>query len=495
MRAAPVALLILLHSSAGWARTEAPPEPGPPGAEGDDTDGAGAPLLEPSAPPLFGPRYVLEGIRVRGNHKTDVDLILGELGLAVGEVVAGTDPRLEAARLRLFSLGYFLDVKFSFEKGARPPGAILIVEVRERGTIIINGIPLGTSEATTLWGGLDLAETNFLGRGIGLGAGFVVSSSPKVPGAHAGRAFAVRAAGPWRRDGALTPYGSFLYSDGSEFFRARGADDDAGPDNFVAVRTRRAGGILGVGIDLSRTVRVSAEGRYEAISATLPERRTRERPEGGLAPITFGIHEGDSRLASLGVGFDVDARDDPVLPTRGTRVAVTLQTALPLLGSRYAFAKGVAQASWYRPVRRHVIGIHGFAGAMFGDAPYFERFFVGDLNLLLPPRALGLNFSTLASRDLLGTSVAAHRYDSFAARLMVEYAVPLWRRHGFFYRGDAFAALGAFALASADDLRVRDKRLGYAIPADLTADLGLRLDTYIGIFTLSIANALGRIPF
>ena len=33
------------------------------------------------------------------------------------------------------------------------------------------------------------------------------------------------------------------------------------------------------------------------------------------------------------------------------------------------------------------------------------------------------------------------------------------------------------------------------MPIDLTADLGLRLDTYIGIFTLSIANGLGRIPF
>ena len=91
--------------------------------------------------------------------------------------------------------------------------------------------------------------------------------------------------------------------------------------------------------------------------------------------------------------------------------------------------------------------------------------------------------------------MAAHRYDSFAARVLVEYAVPLWRRHGFFYRGDAFAAFGAFALASVDDLRVRDVAPGKAIPADLTADLGLRLDTFVGIFTLSVANALGRIPF
>ena len=76
-----------------------------------------------------------------------------------------------------------------------------------------------------------------------------------------------------------------------------------------------------------------------------------------------------------------------------------------------------------------------------------------------------------------------------------EYAVPLWRRRGFFYRGDAFAAFGSFAVASLEDLRVRDVSSGRALPADLTADLGLRLDTYVGIFTVSIANALGRIPF
>ena len=492
MRAALVGFLFLLPVAA-WAQ--------PPSEEAEaplsDEEPVAAPTIAPARAPAtpFGPRYVLEGIVVRGNHKTDTEVITRELGLAVGDVVGGTDPRVEAARLRLFSLGYFLDVKFSLEKGARAPGAILVVTVEERGTIIINSLHLGTSEATALWGGLDLAETNFLGRGIGIGGGFVTSTRPKVPGAQPSHALALRAAGPWRRDGLLTPYGNFLFSDGSEFFRASGPHDDSDPARFVAVRTRRAGGTLGVGIDLSRTIRVSAEGRYDSISASFPDQRTRLLSDGGAAPISFGIHEGDSRLASLGFGFDIDNRSDPVLPSRGARASVTLQTALPLIGSSYAFAKGVAQASWYHPVRRHVIGIHGFAGALFGDAPYFERFFVGDLNLLLPPRALGLNFSTLASRDFLGTSVAAHRYDSFAARVLVEYAVPLWRRHGFFYRGDAFAAFGAFALASVDDLRVRDVAPGKAIPADLTADLGLRLDTFVGIFTLSVANALGRIPF
>jgi len=34
-----------------------------------------------------------------------------------------------------------------------------------------------------------------------------------------------------------------------------------------------------------------------------------------------------------------------------------------------------------------------------------------------------------------------------------------------------------------------------AYPFDLTGDIGVRLDTMIGVFTASIANALGRVPF
>src|SRR5206468_4117407 len=103
-----------------------------------------------------------------------------------------------------------------------------------------------------------------------------------------------------------------------------------------------------------------------SIDARLPDRRTRATPgTDELRAIRFGVHEGESRLASVAVSMDVDTRSDPVLPRYGSRTSVSLQTALPLLGSQYAYAKGVVQASWYHPVRRLVLGIHGLAGAMF----------------------------------------------------------------------------------------------------------------------------------
>ena len=50
---------------------------------------------------------------------------------------------------------------------------MLLVEVEERGTIVINELYPSTSAATTFWGGIDVSETNFLGRGINLGGAFV----------------------------------------------------------------------------------------------------------------------------------------------------------------------------------------------------------------------------------------------------------------------------------------------------------------------------------
>ena len=442
----------------------------------------------------FGLQYTIERIEVRGNRKTRTALILREVALSPGDTVTADDARVERARLRLLALGYFLDARLSMIKGERRGGVVLVIDVEERGTIVVGAIPLGTSDATTLWGGMDVSERNFLGRGLSLSAGFVSSTRPKVDGAEPALGLSLRMAGPPRVHG-LSLSGNALFSRGSEFFRARGPSDDPNPAEFVAVNVRRAGGVLGVGAVLSRTTYVLAEARFEAVRAALPSLRDRTSGQGAAQPIAFLVREGSSRLGSLALTLVLDSRTDPVLPRAGQHLVVSLEAATPACASQYTYLKATAQGSLYFPLSvGHVIGVHGLLGGVLGDAPYFDRFFVGDLNLLLPPRAFGINFSTQPSRDFLGTAVADHRYDKLAGRLLLEYAVPLWQRHRFFYRGDVFAAFGIFAVTNPDDLRRGGASLGQRLPADLTADLGLRLDTYIGIFTLSVANALGRLP-
>jgi outer membrane protein insertion porin family len=455
-----------------------------------------APLPELPPDPAFETSYRIESIEVRGNRKTKTALILREVGFHSGDVLQANDERVGLARLRLLALGFFLDVHLSLVKGEHRGLANLVIEVEERGTIILDAIYLGSSQATALWGGLAATERNLLGRGIALGGGFVGSTRPDVAGAESGFAGALKIAGPPAfLSGRLAVQAGILASRGSEFFRARGDDDSAEPSDFVAANVRRLGGTLGAGRALSRTFFLAGEARFESIRADLPDLRA-PLSDGSMRDIAFNVRDGRSHLGTLSLVLDIDSRSDPVLPRSGHHIALSVEGATSSLASSYSFIKAVAQSSVYLPLRwGHVVGIHLYLGGIGGNAPYFDRFFAGDLNQLLPPRALGLNFSTQPSRDLLGTGAGERRYENLAGRALVEYAVPIWHRHGLLYRGDAFAAFGAFALSDPDDLRNRDLSFSRAIAADLTADLGIRLDTYIGIFTLSVANAVGRIPF
>jgi hypothetical protein len=462
---------------------------------------------EPAAPPAedlapfhetpFGPRYVIEDIRVSGNKKTERSLIVGELavlGLVPGQTVDASDRRVDTARYRLLSLGYFVDVHLSVTRGSHRGAVVLVVEVDERGTLVINEIFAATSAATMFWGGTDLAETNFLGRGINLGAGFVASTRPVVPEAHEGLGVRLHVGvPPLGGPNGLSLSVTGLFNDGSEFYRASGADDNDDPGRFVATRVRRAGGVLTAGKMLANTLRASVAFREEELQAHWPGLAIRTLPDGSRVPIDFMVQQGTSQVGTVSAGLDFDTRSDPILPRSGVRAALTVEIATSLLGSDYSYVKSVLETSvYFKMPRGHALGLHLFAGAIAGDAPYFDRFFIGDMDLLLPRRALGINFSTESAPNVFGTSIAAHRYDNYAGRLMVEYAVPIWRRHGLVYGGDAFLAVGVLGMASNGTFT---GPAGSGPPIDLTGDLGLRLDTYVGVFTISVANALSRFSF
>jgi hypothetical protein len=61
------------------------------------------------------------------------------------------------------------------------------------------------------------------------------------------------------------------------------------------------------------------------------------------------------------------------------------------------------------------------------------------------------------------------------------------------YGGDLFFAAGLWALAETDDLRLRDAGIYKSLPMDIFVDTGIRLDTDVGVFELTVSNALGRL--
>ena len=454
------------------------------------------PLAHARDPDTVLPTYLIEAVRVEGNEKTKEWVILHTLIVGPGEQLSVDDPRFELSRLRVLGLGYFSDVRLRLKKGSRRGRVILVVKVVERNTIVLTDFFLGSSEATLIWGGLGLAENNFLGRGIRLSGAFVLGSDPEVDLAGVQQSYLLEVGATRIAGTSLSLNTSVGVLDGSDFFRRSGVEASGDPTNFLSIRYQRVGGNVGVGFDLVRMVRMYINYRIEYINADLPDGAVRTRPDGTTAPIAFGVKDNSSMLSMLGISLEWDSRSDPVLPHSGTLFSVAGDFSSTFIGSSYEFFKLRALLKHYIPVSwGHVISLQLVGGVMFGEAPFFEKFFVGDFNDLIPSRSLRLNFSTLPSRDIFGTSIDGKRYEEFALRFSLEYIIPWFRGGRFFYSGDFFINAGVLMLTSNDELAVRDQDLSASIPVDLTLNAGLRLDTYVGVFSLSFGNALGRIPF
>ena len=442
------------------------------------------------------PRYLIERVEVIGNRKTKATVIKRALWIRPGTVLAANDPRVALSRYRLLSTGFFADVRLALRRGSARGRAVLVVEVNERGTILLSDIFLGTSEATTAWAGLGLAEKNLLGYGIGIEGAFVLGADPSVERGTLQQAYWLQLDAPRWTARRWQLSASILFLDGNEFFRTQGRDQSSDPDDFLSIRYRRIGGTLGSGFDIARHLRLHLGYRLEAVEADVPAAAVRRRPDGSFNSIDFDVIRGNSRLSNLQARLELDTRSDPVTPNRGFLFEFSAELSSGIVGSSYDYLKLSTTYEHYIPLRwGHVLSPSVSGGVVVGEAPFFEKFFVGDFSDLLPSRALGLNFSTQPSRDIFGTSIDSKRYEEIAARVAVEYIVPWFRGGRWFYSGDFFGNVGLFLLTSREQLGHRDGSLSEALPIDLTLNLGLRLDTVIGVFNLSLGNALGRVPF
>jgi outer membrane protein insertion porin family len=403
----------------------------------------------------FGPLVEIERIDIHGRSRTAEKLVRRALLVREGDRLHSGDPRFLASRYRVLALGHFRNVTLKLDKGSRRGAIVLTLLVEERETATLNRIFLGTSELTDVWLGLDAGDTNLLGTGVAVSGAFVWASAPELEGGEDQAALRLRVADPSLFGSRLGARGTLILGWASE------------PDGEVARRYRRAGGVAGVTFDLSSRSAVAVDGRVESVKVT------------GAPPP--GLLAGTSLVTSAAAGFDLDRRTDPVLPADGDRLALAVEAG----AGDYDFVRAQAEYSiWRRLAGRHIGSLHLAAGIIGGDPPLFDRFHVGDLNPLLAPRPLELVVSTRPSPDFFGSGIDEVRAGRVAGTATLEYTFQLFRRARTVHGGDLFAQVGVLGVGETDHL-----------PLDLTFNLGLRLDTVIGVFELSLGNALGRIPF
>lgn len=447
-------------------------------------------------------RYTLEAIQVRGNTRTERRVVLRYVPFKPGNVFDVDDPEVELSRYRLLGTGFFRDVQYSLKKGSERGLVVLVIDVVERNTIVINDISMGLAADATGKGkvqrlsgyaGLDVAETNLAGTGITLGGALAVAKDQL--------ALRVRFLDPAFLGTSWMVGGSLLYNDAQDYFGTSGAQwtnpDQNDAFGSAVVDYTRFGGSLGIGRDLSVSTQLWLHYRLEVLNASYPWEASQVR---GFAtePIDFDIIRGRSVLSTLRGTLQVDTRDHPFLPTRGSFSTVTTEVGLLPAGRDYDYARVDAQTShWFKlPWREHVLRLSAFAGAISGNAPFFEQYYVGDFTDFLPDRVLGVTFDHRYPPNFLGTEIVEVRYGKYAADINAEYRIPLYRGHHTIFGIDFFGSGGAYSVANDRDFTHPPRAYSglSRFPLDLTFNLGFRMDTSAGGFVFAFSNVLGFLP-
>lgn len=486
MRGLVVVVLALLAAS---ARADEPPL--------DDAPEVEMPAPELSPDEALGPVIQIESIEIRGNTATQDEIIRRALPIAPGDVLKSSDRRLRDARFKVLALGFFRDVQLTMRKGQARGFVVIEVDVVERGTFVLNKLWFGRSKLTPYWFGVDLGDRNLLGLGIAAGAGVIYAAPSSALGSREQWATELRISDSsllgtrWGANGSLT------LVHGSDTYRASGDDDDDDLANFRGLPYRRFGGRFGATYDVTALARLSGQLRIETVNADLPAMPTRVLADGTTEVVDLHLEPGESRIMTVGLGFDRDTRSDPILPHSGGRITTAVELSTTGLGSDYEFGTLFARYEHWWPLRseRHTIGIRAAGGLVIGDAPRFDRIFISDVNRMLAPRALGLILSSAPPIDILSTRDEKTTFGELGGHVNVEYAVQLFRGTGKrrVYGGDVFIGTGLWGIAQSSDLEIGDTGVWRALPIDLYIDAGVRIDTDLGIFELTIANALGRI--
>ena len=369
--------------------------------------------------------------------------------------------------------------------------------VVERNTIVLNDLwlglatdasPSGQTRPLTAYGGLDVSETNLAGTGITLGGAVAIAEDQL--------GLRARFADPQFLQSEWTIEAQLLYNDAKDFFGNSDVLVDTGTQevrqDYAILAYKRFGGLVGAGHDLGISTRLFLDYRLEGINATVPLAASDHRSS-EIEPIDFQIIGGSSTLSTLRATLIHDTRDEPFSPSRGSYASLVGEASLTPLGSDYPYFKLQAHgSSWFQLPWGHVLELDGFAGAVFGTAPMFEKFFIGDLSDLLPDRVLDLAFDRRAAPNFLATDISLVRYGQYAAKINAEYRVPVYRGQRSIYGVDLFGSFGAYALANPQDLV--DPPPGYtgfaSVPIDLSFNLGVRVETSAGGIVIGIASFL-----
>jgi hypothetical protein len=454
-------------------------------------------------------RYVLEGIVVIGNKRTKARVIRDLIPLKQGDFVDPESPELLATEWRLMGTGWFDDVKIRLERGAERGYVVLVVEVKERNTVIIEQLVAGLSEGVakttdrgrTLfpWFGFKITETNLAGLGIRLSGTALLSEFQQ-----GGRVDLIYPRLIKREyDIRFATY----FLNGREFYGNDplvsvpcGMPTCPGTSTVenAVVRYRRGGFVVGTGKDFTTKLSYSLDWIGDIVSVLDRPEAASETRGNEVAPIDFAIQDARSFVSSLRFRLVFDKRDDPGITKEGVLFQGEVLVGTRFFGSDYDYIRILADVRrWWLLPWNHTIRIGAFGGAALGNTPFFYLFHISDLSDLIPSRFLEMQLDGRPAPNLLGTAIENNYLGELSWRLDVGYDVPVYER----VRERGLREINLYTLIgliSLTDLRAPVNGVsGYSglsrFPLDLTFDVGFRFDTRVGVFQVGFSTVLGFI--
>ncbi len=292
-----------------------------------------------------GPRVALGETRFQGQQRTRESLLRRETRLDGPWL---NRLAVDRGRERLARLGVFRAVDVE-TPAAGPDRRDVVFEVAEGKRLDVS-LLFGYGSYDQLFGGVELAQKNVFGL------------------AHSVRLEAVQS--------FKTTRGSTTYSIPDFAFRDTTLYLSAKALHREEISFTREEGSASVGLrrlfpDTAQQVGVHYA--FELLNAV-------------SAPAEYSV-EGRTKSGSVGADWQVERRDNPLLPRRGYHATAGAEVALPELGGDAYYARAWVTASYHLPLWNggfaHVGVTHGVAAPLGGDPtelPFNRRFFPGGEN-------------------------------------------------------------------------------------------------------------------
>lgn len=302
----------------------------------------------------------IDTITIRGNTKTKDKIIRRQLRIYPLEQYSGK--KVKKSKERLDNLGYFEEVRFDTQPGAKANTVDITVDVKEQktGTFSFGG---GYSSVDSFVGFVELRQSNFDFKNFQTftGAGQDINISTSI-GSYS-KVFSLSFTQPYIFDSP--------YAFGFDLYRRQNQREE---DIGYAYDETTNGGIVRFGREFSDQLNAGLHFRFEKVSIDNIADDVSEE---------FKREAGNNTLISVQPMISYDTRDNVFSTTRGILYTNEIQVAGGPLGGDKNFVKFFTRLSKYFPFwRKSALEIRLRVGLAdtYGDTdfmPIFERYFLG----------------------------------------------------------------------------------------------------------------------